>query len=78
MPTGIYKPEIRKKILNDPDLFAAICSLTGKNAYAAAQMVNRNTSKELKDFNIVNTIKQYTGKSERMILTDVTAIVKNK
>lgn len=73
----VYTKQIQKKILETPELFAEICRITGKNAYAMAQMVVRNQSPVLRDFNVVQAIKSSTKVSDGGILATKNCRVKS-
>ena len=64
----MLKEEIKKKCLSDADLFAEICSVTGKNPNTGVQFLYRNSSHELRSYEVLEVIKKHTGLTELEIL----------
>lgn len=64
----MLKEEIKKRCTDEPELFAEICKVTGKNPNACLQFLNRNSSMELRSFEVLTVIKRYTGLNEIDIL----------
>ena len=67
----MLKEEIKKKCLEDADLFADLCATTGKIPNACLQFLNRNSSIELRSYEVVGVIKKHTGLTEEDILNPI-------
>lgn len=67
----MLKEEIKKKCLEDADLFADLCATTGKIPNACLQFLNRNSSIELRSYEVLQVIKKHTGLIEEDILNPI-------
>ena len=73
----MLKEEIKKKCLEDADLFADLCATTGKIPNACLQFLNRNSSIELRSYEVLQVIKKHTGLTEEDILNPINQSIWN-
>ena len=64
----MLREEIKKMCLENTELFAELCIKTEKKPNACLQFLNRNSSMELRSFEVLGIIKKHTGLTELEIL----------
>ena len=64
----MLREEIKKMCLGNTELFAELCIKTEKKPNACLQFLNRNSSMELRSFEVLEIIKKHTGLTEHEIL----------
>lgn len=57
--------------MNDPQLLANIAILLHKTPIATWKMIERNSSKQLRDIDVVKAIADYTNLSQEEILSPI-------